>query len=86
MVIRDFSVSYGRLIDYRDVQPNLALPGGIVRPGRKKNNMNSILVTGGAGFIGSNFVRYLMARTHSNVIVLDNDIAVGTCSNPARSS
>ena len=84
MVIRDFSVSYGRLIDYRDVQPNLALPGGIARPGRKKNNMNSILVTGGAGFIGSNFVRYLMAGTDSNVIVLDKLTYAGIRANLAE--
>ncbi len=84
MDIRDFSVSYGRLIDYRDVQPNLALPGGIARPGRKKNNMNSILVTGGAGFIGSNFVRYLMARTDSNVIVLDKLTYAGIRANLAE--
>src|SRR5262245_38681772 len=33
--------------------------------------MNVILVTGGAGFIGSNFVRLALARTDSRVVVLD---------------
>jgi dTDP-glucose 4,6-dehydratase len=33
--------------------------------------MTKYLVTGGAGFIGSNFVRYLLERTDSSVTVLD---------------
>ncbi|HEY0889065.1 MAG TPA: dTDP-glucose 4,6-dehydratase [Nocardioides sp.] len=33
--------------------------------------MNKILVTGGAGFIGSNFVHYLVANTDASVTVLD---------------
>lgn len=33
--------------------------------------MRKILVTGGAGFIGANFVRYLMAHSDSSVTVLD---------------
>jgi len=33
--------------------------------------MNTLLVTGGAGFIGSNFVRWLMDNTSSKVIILD---------------
>ena len=33
--------------------------------------MGSYLVTGGAGFIGSNFVRYLIQHTDDRVIVLD---------------
>ena len=35
------------------------------------DQMESVLVTGGAGFIGSNFVRHLLARTEARVVVLD---------------
>ena len=33
--------------------------------------MGTILVTGGAGFIGCNFVRHLLARTEERVVVVD---------------
>ena len=33
--------------------------------------MESVLVAGGAGFIGSNLVRLLLARTDARVVVLD---------------
>jgi dTDP-glucose 4,6-dehydratase len=33
--------------------------------------MGTILVTGGAGFIGCNFVRHLLERTHDGVVVVD---------------
>lgn len=33
--------------------------------------MGKILVTGGAGFIGSNFIHYLLDKTDHNVVVLD---------------
>ncbi len=33
--------------------------------------MEKLLVTGGAGFIGSNFVRWLVASTDASVVVLD---------------
>ena len=33
--------------------------------------METIVVTGGAGFIGSNFVRHVLARTDARVVVLD---------------
>ena len=33
--------------------------------------MTKLLVTGGAGFIGSNFVRYVLDHTDSTVTVLD---------------
>jgi dTDP-glucose 4,6-dehydratase len=38
----------------------------------KKGVMSSILVTGGAGFIGSNFVRHVLANTGHSVTVLDS--------------
>jgi dTDP-glucose 4,6-dehydratase len=37
----------------------------------KMTRMTKYLVTGGAGFIGSNFVRYLLNHTDSSVTVLD---------------
>ncbi|MEV7527682.1 NAD-dependent epimerase/dehydratase family protein, partial [Agrococcus sediminis] len=33
--------------------------------------MSKLLVTGGAGFIGSNFVHYAVANTDHDVVVLD---------------
>jgi len=33
--------------------------------------MRTVIVTGGAGFIGSNFVSYLLAKTDFNVVVID---------------
>ncbi|MGD8897731.1 MAG: NAD-dependent epimerase/dehydratase family protein, partial [Acidobacteriota bacterium] len=33
--------------------------------------MGSIIVTGGAGFIGCNFVRHLLAHTDERVVVVD---------------
>ncbi len=33
--------------------------------------MDCWIVTGGAGFIGSNFVRLALSRTHARVVVLD---------------
>ncbi len=33
--------------------------------------MQKLLVTGGAGFIGSNFVHYVMEHTDNHVTVLD---------------
>lgn len=35
------------------------------------NLADALLVTGGAGFIGSNFVRHVLARTASHVVVVD---------------
>ena len=33
---------------------------------------NYIVVTGGAGFIGSNLIKYLINKTKFNIICLDN--------------
>jgi dTDP-glucose 4,6-dehydratase len=40
-----------------------------------------VLVTGGAGFIGSNFVRYLLKNTEDNVVTLDALTYAGTRDN-----
>ena len=33
---------------------------------------NSIVVTGGAGFVGSNLIGYLLKKTNYNLISIDN--------------
>jgi dTDP-glucose 4,6-dehydratase len=43
--------------------------------------MESILVAGGAGFIGSNFVRLALARTDARVVVLDRLTYAGNLAN-----
>lgn len=45
--------------------------------------MGSLLVCGGAGFIGSNFVRLALARTNVNIIVLDKLTYAGSLLNLA---
>ena len=45
-----------------------AVPGRVRYPCRR---MDSIVVTGGAGFIGSNFVRLALAETPDRVVVVD---------------
>ncbi len=43
--------------------------------------MDTLLVTGGAGFIGSNFVRYALAHTTDRVVVLDKLTYAGRLEN-----
>ena len=43
--------------------------------------MKSILVTGGAGFIGSNFVHLALAATDRRIVVLDKLTYAGSLSN-----
>jgi dTDP-glucose 4,6-dehydratase len=43
--------------------------------------MRSMLVTGGAGFIGSNFVHLILAATDAHVVVLDKLTYAGSLSN-----
>jgi dTDP-glucose 4,6-dehydratase len=45
--------------------------------------MNSILVTGGCGFIGANFVRLLLERGHRKIVVLDKLTYAGRLENLA---
>jgi dTDP-glucose 4,6-dehydratase len=48
----------------------------------KERRMGTILVTGGAGFIGSNFVRYLYrARRRARIVVLDKLTYAGNVEN-----
>ena len=42
---------------------------------------DTILVTGGAGFIGSNFVRHVLARTSGKVVVVDKLTYAGSLIN-----
>jgi UDP-glucose 4-epimerase len=41
---------------------------------------NIIIVTGGAGFIGSNLIKYLVKKTHLKIISIDN-YSTGTKTN-----
>ena len=46
--------------------------GGPVCPPIKRKNKKMIIVTGGAGFIGSNIIRKLNAQGHRDIIVVDD--------------
>ena len=37
-----------------------------------KKNKNIIIITGGAGFVGSNLISLLLKKTNLNIISLDN--------------
>src|SRR6478735_9360019 len=45
--------------------------------------MRNLLVTGGAGFIGANFVHYVLNQTDDRVVVLDNLTYAGSKDNLA---
>src|SRR4029077_15803507 len=49
----------------------------------KRNSMDTILVTGGAGFIGCNFVRLALAEGGARVVVLDKLTYAGSLENLA---
>ena len=38
----------------------------------KKKNKNIIIITGGAGFVGSNLISLLLKKTNLKIISLDN--------------
>ena len=46
----------------------------------------SIIVTGGAGFIGSHFLNYIYRQTDKNIIVLDNLTYAANINNIPKSS
>src|SRR5688500_18431909 len=49
---------------FKEFEPSYSRYGNMV-------SMQNLLVTGGAGFIGSNFVHYVLGHTDSHVTVLD---------------
>src|SRR5262245_45917932 len=62
------------MLPCRRCRPGRAPPrytGSGAGGGGGSGRMESVLVAGGAGFIGSNFVRHLLARTDARVVVLD---------------
>ncbi len=46
-------------------------------------NNNKVLITGGAGFIGSNYVKYLITNTEDQILVLDKLTYAGDLKNLA---
>ena len=45
-----------------------------------KNNLNKVVITGGAGFIGSNLIKKLLSRGTENICVID-DLSTGKLEN-----
>ncbi len=48
-------------------------------------NKNTIVVTGGAGFVGSNLIKFLIEKTNKNIISID-DYSSGTKKNHVKDS
>ena len=46
-----------------------------------QSSIQNVLVTGGAGFIGSNFVRYLASKPYDTIVVLDKLTYAGNLAN-----
>ncbi len=43
-----------------------------------KNNLNKVIITGGAGFIGSNLVKKLLENGTEKILIIDDKIGEGT--------
>ena len=48
-----------------------------------RNKKNTVVVTGGAGFIGSNLIKFLIEKTNKNIISID-DYSSGTKKNHVK--
>ena len=45
-----------------------------------KNNLNKVVITGGAGFIGSNLIKKLLSQGTESICVID-DLSTGKLEN-----
>ena len=45
-----------------------------------KNNLNKVIITGGAGFIGSNLVKKLLENGTKEILIID-DLSTGKLNN-----
>ena len=45
-----------------------------------KNNLNKVIITGGAGFIGSNLVKKLLENGTEKILIID-DLSTGKLNN-----